>query len=395
MSQYYRRKRFKLSKFSRFALCVVIVGIVCIGAYNVRKTGGFPVAALLYQGGPASPEDEMFVESGETLSTSAVLEETQAESGQSSGDEITYREPDLMTTAAPQLHKESEALAVADRTELGEVDSLERTEAVAADLPVSSEGETQADRENTLDPMPLVVTHTVNSGETLWDIARKYNVTMDTIIVANQLTNVHRLRVGQVLKVPTQDGVLYTVRPGDSLWTISRRFNSDADKVVQQNGLSDPSRLRIGQELFIPGMAAVEASRYQLVGPDGKLRAAFLRPVTGGWISSRFGSRWGRLHAGVDIAVPTGTPVRAAADGVVKFSGRNGGYGLLVTIDHGEKVETRYGHNSRLIVQKGQKVKAGQIIAYSGNTGNSTGPHVHFEIRLKGQPYDPLKYIRQ
>ena len=92
--------------------------------------------------------------------------------------------------------------------------------------------------------------------------------------------------------------------------------------------------------------------------------------------------------------MPTGTIVRAAADGIVTFSGSNGGYGLLVRIDHGDGVETRYAHNSRLVVKAGQRVKRGQIIAYSGNTGNSTGPHLHFEIRLRGVAYDPLKYIR-
>lgn len=396
MSSYYQRKRFNLAKFLRF-LFSIILGIVCIHGYRVWRANGLPVTMLPYQGGP-SLEDEMLSEPSEAQFAlddvlAQQLDESAANQELSKPQDIEPPVPDAMTSAAPQLSAKLNEPADSEDASLvlAAVESSETDGAVvSAELSAASSSGEAAEPE----PLSLVVTHTVSTGETLWDIARKYNVTMDTIIVANQLTNIHRLRVGQVLQVPTRDGVLYTVRSGDSLWTISRRFKVNADAIAQENNLSDPSRLRLGQELFIPGMAAVEASRYQLVGPDGQLRAAFLRPVSGGWISSRFGQRWGRLHAGVDIAVPTGTPVRAAADGVVKFAGNNGGYGLLVTIDHGENVETRYAHNSRIVVKKGQRVKAGQVIAYSGNTGNSTGPHLHFEIRLNGKPYDPLKYIR-
>ncbi|MFY9203617.1 MAG: M23 family metallopeptidase, partial [Limnochordia bacterium] len=126
---------------------------------------------------------------------------------------------------------------------------------------------------------------------------------------------------------------------------------------------------------------------------NGQLQRAFDWPVRGR-ISSNFGMRWGRMHNGLDVAVVTGTPVRAAADGRVTFSGSMGDYGLLVIIDHGNSVETRYAHNSRLVASVGQQVKRGDIIAYSGNTGNSTGPHLHFEIRYRNTPVDPVKYLK-
>ena len=99
------------------------------------------------------------------------------------------------------------------------------------------------------------------------------------------------------------------------------------------------------------------------------------------------------MHEGIDIAVPTGTPVAAAASGTVIVAGWMGGYGNLVVIDHGGGVATAYGHNSGFAVGYGQPVSQGQIVAYAGSTGNSTGPHVHFEVRVNGSAVDPLGYL--
>lgn len=108
-----------------------------------------------------------------------------------------------------------------------------------------------------------------------------------------------------------------------------------------------------------------------------------------GHFSSSFGQRFGRHHTGVDIALKPGTPVRAAFDGTVLISDSQGGYGLMVTIMHWNGLETFYAHLSRLNVSAGYSVSAGDIIGYSGNTGRSTGPHLHFETRFKGRPFDP------
>jgi murein DD-endopeptidase MepM/ murein hydrolase activator NlpD len=120
--------------------------------------------------------------------------------------------------------------------------------------------------------------------------------------------------------------------------------------------------------------------------------SGFIWPVHG-ILTSEFGWRWGRLHAGIDIAVGNGTPVVASASGTVIVAGWMGGYGNLVVIDHGNGIATAYGHNSSIAAGAGQYVAQGQLIAYSGNTGNSTGPHVHFEVRVGGVPVDPLGYI--
>ena len=115
-------------------------------------------------------------------------------------------------------------------------------------------------------------------------------------------------------------------------------------------------------------------------------------PVSGP-VTSGFGWRWGRMHEGIDIGVPTGTPVVAAAAGQVIHAGWLGGYGNLVVIDHGGGLATAYGHNSSIVVGHGSSVEQGQVIAHAGSTGNSTGPHVHFEVRVNGSPVDPLGYL--
>jgi murein DD-endopeptidase MepM/ murein hydrolase activator NlpD len=120
--------------------------------------------------------------------------------------------------------------------------------------------------------------------------------------------------------------------------------------------------------------------------------AGFVWPVHG-VVTSGYGWRWGRMHEGIDIAVGSGTPVVAAASGVVIVAGWLGGYGNLVVIDHGNGIATAYGHNTTVTVGPGQAVSQGQLIAYSGNTGNSTGPHVHFEVRVNGAAVDPFGYL--
>jgi murein DD-endopeptidase MepM/ murein hydrolase activator NlpD len=99
------------------------------------------------------------------------------------------------------------------------------------------------------------------------------------------------------------------------------------------------------------------------------------------------------MHEGIDIAVSSGTPVVAAAAGTVIVAGWLGGYGNLVVVDHGNGISTAYGHNTSVAVGVGQSVAQGQLVAYSGNTGHSTGPHVHFEVRINGSPVDPLGYL--
>ena len=112
-----------------------------------------------------------------------------------------------------------------------------------------------------------------------------------------------------------------------------------------------------------------------------------------GTLTSGFGMRWGRMHKGIDIAVPSGTPVRAAAAGTVYVGSDPGGYGTFIIIDHGNGVVTVYGHLTSVAVGDATRVGGGSVVAYSGNTGRSTGPHLHFEVRIGGVAVDPLGYL--
>lgn len=139
----------------------------------------------------------------------------------------------------------------------------------------------------------------------------------------------------------------------------------------------------------------IEEAVPKVVHIGTKDRPEYVMPVDGYTFTSGFGERWGRNHNGVDLAVPVGTDIHAAADGVIIQSGWYGGYGICVDIDHGNGVVTRYAHMSRNDAYVGEYVKQGDIIGLSGNTGNSTGPHVHFEIRINETAVNPLDYAEE
>jgi murein DD-endopeptidase MepM/ murein hydrolase activator NlpD len=178
-----------------------------------------------------------------------------------------------------------------------------------------------------------------------------------------------------------------------------RSLRAHADELSAESGrITDLIRRR---EAAASARAAAIAAR-EAAGARGARRAGeWGGGVSGSGLSwpascpltSGFGYRWGRLHAGIDLGCPSGTAVRAAKGGVVLSAGWAGGYGNLVLIGHGNGVVTAYGHNSAVLVSPGQEVGRGQTIARSGNTGHSTGPHVHFEVRVGGSPRNPLGWL--
>ncbi len=228
--------------------------------------------------------------------------------------------------------------------------------------------------------------HRVEKGESLWIIAAKYGIDIDTLIGANDIADMNRIRIGDSLQILPVKGILYKVNPGENLWTISKQYNISIDEIVEANAIENPDLVQPGTTLLLPG-AKPE------LGYKDRLAKQFIYPVKGR-ISSYFGPRWGRNHDGIDFAVNTGTEVKAARAGKVIYSQWANGYGYTVVIEHQKGVRTLYAHNSRLLVHGGQWVEQGQVIALSGNTGNSTGPHLHFEIQINGQPVNPLNYLR-
>lgn len=221
-------------------------------------------------------------------------------------------------------------------------------------------------------------------------------------------------------------GVYHTIRPGETLYRISRTYGVELDALVKANHIADARRIIAGTKLFIPGVRraiGVPPARRRAPGrrasipktpswpgrrgetqkrpppkaPTGKLalpaEVDFIWPVKGR-IASYFGRRGKRSHQGIDIVATRGTPIRAAEDGLVIYSDRGpGGYGLMVILRHPNGFHSVYAHNHKNLARKGQKVRQGEAIALVGSTGRSSGPHLHFEIRNRAKPKDPLFYL--
>ena len=151
----------------------------------------------------------------------------------------------------------------------------------------------------------------------------------------------------------------------------------------------------IRERLAAAARARAAKGRSPFVGRrtgDGVSAAGFIWPVRG-VITSGYGPRWGRMHTGIDIAAPSGTPIAAAKGGEVLYADWLGGYGQLVAVDHGDSVVTLYAHQSKMAVAEGQEVRQGQTVGYVGTTGHSTGNHLHFEVRVDAHPRDPRPYL--
>ena len=197
--------------------------------------------------------------------------------------------------------------------------------------------------------------------------------------------------------MPTTGGVYHTVGPGEDLFRISRAYDIEPRVVAELNRIYNPNDISTGDEIFIPGVKKV----LEVPPPTPEEMAEevrkglFIWPVEG-MIYSLYGPRWGRMHYGVDISAPRGTPIVAAADGYVVISGRRngyGGYGITVEIKHDEHYSTVYAHLCETMVKEGDKVRAGEKIGLVGSTGRSTGPHCHFEVRYDGVAMDPLFFL--
>lgn len=229
--------------------------------------------------------------------------------------------------------------------------------------------------------------HLVQKGETLSEIAQKYKVPLKSIIQANSIKSAHSIRTGRTLRIPgealTLEDIWYKVQPGDTLFSIGRRHNIEWRDLQRINDISSPRSLQIGRMIRISGRSP---------GFGKPLRVPLV-------VTSKYGYRphpvTGRYqhHAGIDFRAAIGTRVYASKAGRVIFAGRRGGYGKIVGIEHEGNFTTWYGHLSRIRVKVGQTVSQGRVIGLSGNTGISTGPHLHFEIRYKGRSEKPTKYI--
>lgn len=206
---------------------------------------------------------------------------------------------------------------------------------------------------------------------------------------------------------PQGDGVFHTVRRGENIFRISRYYQVSASSILEANQIRDERSLEIGERLWIPGARRRPPTHALLPAPasggDARERARndaiqdanlyFAWPLRGR-LTGRFGTRKGRLHEGIDLAAKPGTLIRAAESGRVIYSGDGlGDYGKVVIVRHSDLYATVYAHNRKNRVRKGDFVDKGEVIAEVGQTGNATGPHLHFEIRRDECPCDPLDYL--
>lgn len=270
-------------------------------------------------------------------------------------------------------------------------------------------------------PRSEVVTYTVQSGDTVFGIAEKFGLTPFTIYWANSETledNPHRLSVDMTLNILPVDGIYHTVSAGETAVGLAEKYSVEPEALYNEwNDLQEEQPLTAGMHLVIPGgerefivwqlpktvassgAGAVNRGRPGMcVGSYSGLpgRGWFNWPTAGRRISGwYFRDARNPAHSGLDIGLRSGEFVYAADGGVIIFAGWWGasGYGNLVVVDHLNGWQTWYAHLSQVNVVCGQQVNAGNVVGLGGSTGWSSGPHLHFEVRLEGTPYDPLAYL--
>jgi len=237
----------------------------------------------------------------------------------------------------------------------------------------------------------------VKKGDSLATVAKLFGVSKNTIIWANDLKS-QNIAPGDTLIILPMTGIKHTVKKGDTVSSIAKKYKADFDDIAKFNGVAPDAKLAIGDIVLVPegeiaitttakskSGALVTSARllnsYSMTTPDGFL----IRPVVGGRKTQGLHG-----HNGIDIAATPGTPVLASASGraiVVKVGSYNGGYGNMVVITHDKGIQTIYSHLRTVNIVQGQTVSQGQVIGGVGNTGRSTGPHLHFEVRGAKNPF--------
>ncbi|HQT82903.1 MAG TPA: M23 family metallopeptidase [Candidatus Paceibacterota bacterium] len=249
-------------------------------------------------------------------------------------------------------------------------------------------------------PPDRISVYVVRPGDTLSEIGAMFNVSVNTIVWANNLSSVNDVHPGDTLIILPVSGVKHTVAKSDTLASVAKKYGGDANEIAQYNGLDASAPLTVGSVIIIPGgedtaPAAPSAGRATphrvirepyLGGSGAAEPGYYVNPLPGGIITQG-------IHGwnAVDIGAPRGTPIHAAASGTVIIARNNGawngGYGNYVVITHSNGTQTLYAHMTHPIVSPGESVSGGQVIGYVGMTGLTTGPHLHFEVRGAANPF--------
>jgi murein DD-endopeptidase MepM/ murein hydrolase activator NlpD len=255
-----------------------------------------------------------------------------------------------------------------------------------------------------LKPRDGIITYIVEAGDTISGVAKKFDVSIDTIRWQNNLKTIDAIKPGQKIEIPPVTGIVHKVVRGETVYSIAKKYDVDPQQIINwpfnTYANDETFALAAGQTLVVPdGVKPAEVlwdpKRYVAQKtPDAGIVSAsgqFIWPVAGS-ISQRY--VW--YHRGLDIANKAQPPVLAADSGKVIVAGwpDAGGYGNRVMLDHGNGFVTLYAHLSSISVTVGQTVNRGDVIGYVGSTGRSTGPHLHFEVRRGGELLDPLPFLQ-
>ena len=309
------------------------------------------------------------------------------------------------------------------------------------------EGEKEKEKEKPVPPPPPKraeeITYKIKKKDTIPAIAKRYGVKQDTILINNKDALNNKLKIGDAITFPSIDGLYYKLEKNDTLAKIAKKYGISVVDIVDYNNIN-PKKLKAGSTIFLKGVtlqkykdvegrliAAQQAKEDKKKNKnkekekpekppkgtkgsppppppedndDGGRSAAysgagFAYPVRYAGVSSPFGNRYHPvlkryiLHTGVDL-VAKYVPLRAAKAGVVTFAGNMSGYGKIIIIRHDNGYETRYAHLSVISTNVGEHVNQGDLIGKTGNSGRTTGAHLHFEIRQNGVPKNPMKYLR-
>jgi murein DD-endopeptidase MepM/ murein hydrolase activator NlpD len=289
-------------------------------------------------------------------------------------------------------------------------DTLDTSDASSSDDALSATtGALRVSTEDIVYPLnDTISVYEVKKGDTIATVAKLFNVSKNTIIWANDLKS-DKLTPGQTIIILPITGVQVTVKNGETITGIAKKYKGDAEDIAKYNGIAADAKLAAGDIIIVPegeiaaptiatvkktiskvtyGLASGSVSTYEKLldtYTNSTPAGFFIRPIVGGRKTQGLHG-----HNGVDLAANIGTPVLASADGTViaaRSSGYNGGYGEMIIISHANNTQTVYGHLSQVNVVAGQVVSQGQVIGAVGNTGKSTGPHLHFEVRGAKNPF--------
>ena len=236
----------------------------------------------------------------------------------------------------------------------------------------------------------------VRSGDTISGISRKFGLSnISTLIAVNGISNVRQLKSGQNLKIPSADGLVHSVKLGDSLSSLSVKYGVTVEDLLDVNDL-ESQVLTAGQTLFIPGARLSSETLRMAMGE------LFTWPLKGSWrLTSNYGRRADpftgvtSFHTGIDMAMPSGTPVYSSMSGKIESVGYTNIFGNYVIIKHVNGYQTLYAHLTKSLVKSGQNVAQGAKIGLVGSTGYSTGPHLHFTVFKNGKLVDPMTVLKR